>query len=129
MWEERLNGDGGKGMVASRLKAHLPNRLAEALVREAGLEERRVSELRKAERVLLLQLLTEYELQYTGHQGYKKAEVRQLRRREEREAVGAAGHKARLGLDTSSCAIEPARWRLLVGRPSPVPRTSMHLPS
>jgi len=74
VWEQRLT-EAGKGLVSSRLKAHLPNRLADALAREAGVEERRVSELRKAERLHLLQLVTEYELRYTGHQGYKKAEV------------------------------------------------------
>jgi hypothetical protein len=75
VWEQRLT-EVGKGMVSSRLNAHLPNRLADALAREAGVEDRRMSELRKTERMHLLQLITEYELQYTGHQGYKKAEVR-----------------------------------------------------
>jgi len=74
MWEQRLN-DRGKGMVSGCVKKHLPNRLADALVAECGLSERKLSELKKDERKMLLDMLTEYDLNYQGHQGYKKAEV------------------------------------------------------
>jgi predicted flavoprotein YhiN len=38
-------------------------------------ERRKLSELKKAERQELVKRLTAYELPYTGHEGYKKAEV------------------------------------------------------
>ena len=53
----------------------VPQRLAEALCGEAGVSERRVAELRKAERVELLDKLTEYPLQYDGHEGYAKVRL------------------------------------------------------
>jgi predicted flavoprotein YhiN len=37
--------------------------------------ERKLSELRKEERVALLALLSGYQIPVTGHQGYAKAEV------------------------------------------------------
>ncbi len=42
----------------------------------ACLTHRRMSELRKEERQSLVTHLTAYPLTYTGHEGYKKAEVR-----------------------------------------------------
>lgn len=74
VWRQRLEAK-GKGLVSTRLKRHLPARLVDALMHEAGLQERNMSELRKAERLQLLEMLSRYELPYTGHQGYKKAEV------------------------------------------------------
>eukprot|EP00854_Cymbomonas_tetramitiformis_P002578 gene2578-biopygen2508 len=74
VWRQRLEAK-GKGLVATRLKRHLPARLVDALMHEAGLEDRNMSELRKGERLQLLEMLSRYELPYTGHQGYKKAEV------------------------------------------------------
>lgn len=50
----------------------MPQRLAEALCGEAGVSERRVAELRKAEHVSLLDKLTDYPLDYNGHEGYAK---------------------------------------------------------
>jgi predicted flavoprotein YhiN len=41
----------------------------------APAERRKLSELKKAERQELVNRLTAYELPYTGHEGYKKAEV------------------------------------------------------
>ncbi|MCA1803518.1 MAG: aminoacetone oxidase family FAD-binding enzyme [Rhodothermaceae bacterium] len=72
-WEKRLLG--GRGQVASVLKNHLPNRLADALSLEAGVTGRNCAELGRNDRKKLLQLLTEYPLKISGHEGYKKAEV------------------------------------------------------
>jgi len=72
-WEKRLLE--GRGHVASVLKNHLPNRLADALCREAGVTGRNCAELSRDDRKKLLHLLTEYPLKVSGHEGYKKAEV------------------------------------------------------
>eukprot|EP00873_Tetraselmis_striata_P022677 jgi/Tetstr1/442941/TSEL_031003.t1 len=75
VWEERL-AKGGPGLVLNVLKKHLPQRLAEALYAEAGVGAgRKLSELRKEERLALLGLLSRYRIPITGHQGYAKAEV------------------------------------------------------
>ncbi|MFU8859419.1 MAG: NAD(P)/FAD-dependent oxidoreductase [Cyclonatronaceae bacterium] len=72
-WEQRLIA--GKGNVVSVLKNHLPNRLADALCLDAGVTGRNCAELGRNDRKKLLQLLTEYPLEISGHEGYKKAEV------------------------------------------------------
>jgi predicted flavoprotein YhiN len=76
-WNERLLQLQGSAMlVANALKrAGLRERLADALCAQLGLQQRLVRELKKTERVALVQLLTSYVLPYTGHEGYKKAEV------------------------------------------------------
>lgn len=57
-------------------RAGLPVRLADAICEEAGAPlDRKMSELRKAERLKLLETLCGYELVVTGHEGYPKAEV------------------------------------------------------
>eukprot|EP00198_Chlamydomonas_reinhardtii_P005105 XP_001694441.1 predicted protein [Chlamydomonas reinhardtii] len=67
---------GSTALVPNQLQRHgLKERLAEALAAELGLTARRVCDLRKQERAALVAALTAYELQYTGHEGYKKAEV------------------------------------------------------
>lgn len=72
-WESRLLG--GSGTVISVLKSHIPARLAELLIEEAGLEGQTFAGLRKQERKKLLELLVNYKLPVSGHLGYKKAEV------------------------------------------------------
>ncbi len=73
-WERRLLE--GMGLVAATLRAHLPTRLAEMLLREAGVPPGRLhAELRRDERRRLVALLTRYPLPVTGDEGYKKAEV------------------------------------------------------
>ncbi len=58
------------------VREHLPTRLADALVAEAGVpSDRRCAELRKHERRALIDALTAYALPHTGDEGYKKAEV------------------------------------------------------
>ena len=73
-WEARLQSR--RGTVASVLTRHLPQRLVAQLLAEAGVpEERILSQLRRDERLGLLDLLVRYPLPWSGHEGYKKAEV------------------------------------------------------
>lgn len=74
-WERILLERGGGG-VAPLLRRHLPTRLADALLEEAGLPtDRALAQLRKEERSRLVELLAAYPLPWTGDEGYKKAEV------------------------------------------------------
>ena len=73
-WEPLLTK--GVGHVASLLGASLPQRLVDQLMYEANVPlERRVSDLRRSERIALLEKLTSYVLPWTSDEGYKKAEV------------------------------------------------------
>lgn len=63
-------------LVASLVNRHVPTRLGEQLMREAGVPaDRRTSSLRRPERTALIERLTSYLLPVTGDEGYKKAEV------------------------------------------------------
>lgn len=74
-WAERLAQPGAQ-LVATRVAAHLPTRLAAALCAHAGIPEtRRAAELRKDERERLLDALTAFTLPVSGDAGYGKAEV------------------------------------------------------
>ena len=73
---ERLLLDRAGGTVLSLLRRHLPARLADTLLAEAGVDDARaLSQLRRDERARLLERLTRYPLPWTGDEGYKKAEV------------------------------------------------------
>lgn len=73
-WDRALRE--GSGSVAGPLRRHLPDRLAEALLGEAGVEAARpLHQLRREERLRLIELLTRYPLPWTGDEGYRKAEV------------------------------------------------------
>jgi len=73
-WDRALRE--GSGSVAGPLRRHLPDRLAEALLGEAGIEAGRpLHQLRREERLRLIELLTRYPLPWTGDEGYRKAEV------------------------------------------------------
>jgi predicted Rossmann fold flavoprotein len=73
-WERELTG--GSGRIVSIVSRHLPERLAAQLTAEAGLPlERRSAELRREERIRLVENLVRYELPWTGDEGYRKAEV------------------------------------------------------
>ena len=64
------------GPVTAALRRHLPARLAEALLDEGNLRGNQSSaQLRREERQRLVDRLTRYPLPWTGHEGYKKAEV------------------------------------------------------
>ena len=73
-WDLELST--GRAVVGSILRRHLPARLAEALMREADVPgARHASTLRRDERRRLVERLTRYPLPWTGHEGYRKAEV------------------------------------------------------
>jgi predicted Rossmann fold flavoprotein len=68
--------ESASGLVASVISRQLPQRLAIQLMTEADVPaDRRVSELRRAERTGLIDRLTSYPLPWTGDEGFKKAEV------------------------------------------------------
>lgn len=73
-WTRELAG--ARGLVTSALGRRLPQRLADALVLEAGVPiDRACTQIRRDERIRLLDALTAYVLPWTGHEGYKPAEV------------------------------------------------------
>jgi predicted Rossmann fold flavoprotein len=73
-WQRELTASAGR--VVTSLARHLPQRLAEQLLKEAGIpQDRRSAELRRNERAVLLEMLTGFVLPWTGDEGYKKAEV------------------------------------------------------
>ena len=74
-WETLL-GAGGTGTVANVVRRHLPDRLADTLLAEAGIDAARtLSQLRRDERQRLITSLTRHPLPWTGDEGYRKAEV------------------------------------------------------
>ena len=73
-WHAALQG--GDGLVVSRLRTTLPERLAQQLVAEAGRRRRpRIATLRREQRLALVERLCRYPLPWTGDEGYRKAEV------------------------------------------------------
>jgi hypothetical protein len=73
-WDEALRDT--RGRIGTLLSRHVPSRLADQLLVEAGLSLTiRQDQLKREERRGLVKLLTEYALPCTGHEGYKKAEV------------------------------------------------------
>jgi hypothetical protein len=64
------------GSVAAILSRHVPSRLADQLMTECGVPlDRRISSLKRVERVALIDAVTSYPLPWSGNEGYKKAEV------------------------------------------------------
>jgi predicted Rossmann fold flavoprotein len=73
-WHATLQG--GDGLVVSRLRATLPERLAQQLVAEAGVAgDQRIATLRREQRLALVERLCRYPLPWTGDEGFRKAEV------------------------------------------------------
>ncbi len=73
-WESAF--DARSASVATILNRHIPGRLAEQLMIEAGvLLDRRTSSFTRPERIRLTERLTSYPLPWSGNEGYKKAEV------------------------------------------------------
>jgi predicted Rossmann fold flavoprotein len=73
-WETEF--DARSVSVATILARHIPARLAEQLMIDAGvLLDRRTSSFTRAERIRLIEMLTSYPLPWSGNEGYKKAEV------------------------------------------------------
>ncbi len=74
-WEAALKPHGAR-TAAGALRAELPDRLATALLARASVEPTRLlTELRREERLRLIETLVRGELPWTGDEGYKKAEV------------------------------------------------------
>lgn len=74
-WEEKLRAHGTR-TVASVLRRELPDRLAAALLARAGVgPTRSPAQLKREERLRLAEMLVRFELPWTGHRGYRKAEV------------------------------------------------------
>ncbi len=74
-WAEALRPRKTRTVLAA-VGAHLPHRLAEALVAAAGVEPARpLAQLARAERVRLIDTLVRGALPWTGDEGYAKAEV------------------------------------------------------
>jgi len=64
------------GTAFGLLRRHLPDRLAEALLADAGVESGRpLPQLRREERRRLVEALADHLLPWTGDEGYAKAEV------------------------------------------------------
>jgi hypothetical protein len=73
-WQERFSTSTGR--VATIVARHVPQRLAEQLMHDAGVPlDRRTAELRRGERRALVEALTAFVLPWTGDEGYRKAEV------------------------------------------------------
>ena len=74
-WDDALRPRGTRTVLAA-VDAHLPHRLAEALLSAAGVEPARaLAQLTRAERLRVIDTLVRGALPWTGDEGYKKAEV------------------------------------------------------
>ena len=74
-WERALRASGTR-TVAGAVRAEMPDRLASALIARAGVDPTRMlAELKRDERLALIETLVRGELPWTGNEGYKKAEV------------------------------------------------------
>jgi hypothetical protein len=74
-WERALRGNGTR-TVAGAVRAEMPDRLASALIGVAGVDPTRLlAELRREERLALIETLVRGALPWSGSEGYKKAEV------------------------------------------------------
>ena len=74
-WDALLR-EGGAGQIGTLVRRHLPVRLADVLIDEAGVDaQRTLAELRREERSSLVTVLARYPLPWTGDEGYRKAEV------------------------------------------------------
>ncbi len=74
-WEAALRPEGTR-TVAGVLRRELPERLADALASAAGVPPSRpLAQLRREERLRLIDILVRGELPWTGDEGYRKAEV------------------------------------------------------
>jgi len=74
-WRERLKPAGAE-TVGGVLSRAVPSRLADLLAHEIGIARgTRVAQLRREDRVRLLEVLTDFRLPISGHEGFAKAEV------------------------------------------------------
>ncbi|MES3033920.1 MAG: aminoacetone oxidase family FAD-binding enzyme [Gemmatimonadota bacterium] len=74
-WTVRLQPHGAR-TVSGAVRAEMPERLAAVLIQRAGVDPLRpLTELRREERLRLVETLVRGELPWAGDEGYKKAEV------------------------------------------------------
>jgi predicted Rossmann fold flavoprotein len=74
-WESAFKPNGAR-TVSGAVRGEMPERLATALIEGSGVDPHRVlTELRRDERLRLIETLVRGELPWTGDEGYKKAEV------------------------------------------------------
>lgn len=74
-WESAFKPNGAR-TVSGAVRGEMPERLATALIEGSGVDPHRVlTELRRDERLRLIDMLVRGELPWTGDEGYKKAEV------------------------------------------------------
>lgn len=74
-WERALRANGTRTVIGA-VRTEIPDRLAAALIRIAGVDPTRtLAELRREERMALIETLVRGDLPWTGNEGYKKAEV------------------------------------------------------
>jgi predicted Rossmann fold flavoprotein len=74
-WESAFKPNGAR-TVSGAVRAEMPDRLATALIESAAVDPlRALSDLRRDERLRLIETLVRGELPWTGDEGYKKAEV------------------------------------------------------
>jgi predicted Rossmann fold flavoprotein len=74
-WETALRPSGSRTILAE-ISAHMPHRLANALIHFAKIEpERPLAQLNRADRRRMIDILVRAPLPWTGDEGYKKAEV------------------------------------------------------
>jgi predicted Rossmann fold flavoprotein len=74
-WHKLLQ-EKGSGSIGNIVRRELPARLADALMEEARVDPHvTTSQLKKDERLRLVEALAAYQLPWTGDEGYKKAEV------------------------------------------------------
>jgi predicted Rossmann fold flavoprotein len=72
-WDQRLQR--ARGSLASALRGHLPERLMGLLLGELKLTAVMADALRREDRQRLVEGLTNYALPWSGHEGYRVAEV------------------------------------------------------
>ncbi len=74
-WEDALKPRGTRTVLGA-LRAELPDRLASVLLSKIEINpERTLAELRRDERLRLIEMLVRGDLPWSGDEGYKKAEV------------------------------------------------------
>ena len=74
-WEHALRAQGTRTVIGA-LRAEMPERLAKTIAALAGVDAARsLAELRREERLRLIEMVVRCPLPWTGDEGYKKAEV------------------------------------------------------
>ena len=74
-WEKALKPSGAR-TVSGAVRDEMPDRLATALIQDAKVDPlRSLADLRRDERLRLIDMLVRGDLPWTGDEGYKKAEV------------------------------------------------------